>query len=94
MDDFEHQNTSKESMKKELELLSSQLIKTGELINRLFSMQYFDTHDIALFKEKVQISYLLENECEVYSRVNEHIQFIRLTSPKQAAEFLQKIKSV
>ena len=75
LDDMDQDGLSKEDVKNELQWLSSQLIKTGELISRIFSVQYFDTHNVTLFKEKVQISHLLETEYEVYSRMHEHIRF-------------------
>lgn len=75
IDDLDLWNFDKEKIKSELEILNSLLIKTWDLSSKLFSVQYYDTHSITLYKEKVQISNLLKNELEIYSHINEKITF-------------------
>jgi signal transduction histidine kinase len=81
-----------EQLNSELEMLNSQLIRTGELITTLFSVQYFDIHSVSLFRENVQISYLLDTEYEVYSRMHEHIQFINNISDEIGFAFVDRIQ--
>ena len=76
LDDMQTGNVTPEFLRSEVETLSAQLIKTGELLSKLFSVQYYDTHSVTLFREKVQVARLLETECEIYAKMNENIQFI------------------
>lgn len=80
LDDLENDELPPALLKSELTLLNNQLIKTGELISTLFSVQYFETHSVSLFRENVQISYLLQTEFDIYCRVHEHITFINKIS--------------
>lgn len=70
-----------DALKSEVSMLNDQLIRTGDLLAKLFSIQYFDTNHVTLFREKVQISRMLETEYEVYSRMHENIAFINKISP-------------
>ncbi|NDK19669.1 ATP-binding protein [Candidatus Gracilibacteria bacterium] len=92
IDDLEQKTISQEEIGNELKGLSAQLIKTGELISKIFSVQYFDTHNVTLFKEKVRISYLLETEFDIYSRMYEHIQFINQIDSKMGFVEIDKIQ--
>lgn len=76
IDDMEDASFPRETIKRELRLLNEELIKTGELTAKLFSVQYFDTRAVTLFLERVQIAHLLQVEHEVYSRMHEQIRFI------------------
>ncbi len=76
IDDVNSWEINIEKLKTELEILNSLLIKTWDLSAKLFSVQYYDTHSISLYKEKIQISNLLKNEIEIYSHINESIEFI------------------
>ncbi len=69
-----------EEIQEHVRNLNNQLIHVGELTSKLFSVQYFDIHAVSLFKEKVQIGYMLQTEFEVYSRMNKHIQFVNQIS--------------
>lgn len=74
LDDMKSGNTS--HMKQELGILNSILLKIWELTTKLFAVQYYDTHNIALYLEEIHISHLLKNELEVHTHTNENIQFI------------------
>lgn len=78
IDDLRNDALSKEELKDELDILNGELLKTGELTTRLFSMQYFDTRSVVLFKERIQVDSLLQTEYQVYSHVHENIKFINL----------------
>lgn len=56
LDDIDAGKNSVEYLRSEVSLLNTQLIKTGELLSKLFSVQYYDTHSVTLFREKVQIA--------------------------------------
>lgn len=62
-------------MKKGLDVLHSQLVRAGELISKLFSVQYYDTRSVTLFKEKVAVGLLLEDEADVLSNTNPNARF-------------------
>ena len=80
LDDIEAETISRDEISEQLRTLNTQLIHVGDLTSKLFSVQYFDIHAVSLFKEKVQIGYMLQTEFDVYSRVNKHIQFINQIS--------------
>ena len=74
LDDIKDGNIS--DIKSELEILNSILIKIWELTSKLFAVQYYDTHNVALYLEEIHIPYLLKNEIEVHTHTSENIQFI------------------
>lgn len=78
IDDIENTSISRDTIKEELLLLNGELLKTGDLTTRLFSMQYFDTRSVELFKERIQITTLMKREFEIYARMHEDITFIDL----------------
>ena len=80
LDDMETEDISYNDISEQLRTINAQLIHVGDLTSKLFSVQYFDIHAVSLFKEKVQIGYMLQTEFDVYSRVNKHIQFINQIS--------------
>ncbi|MDD5377261.1 MAG: ATP-binding protein [Candidatus Gracilibacteria bacterium] len=79
-------------LKQELNLLNRELIKTGELTTKLFSVQYFDTRSVALFREQVQLSNLLRTEYEIYSRMYEQVHFINLIDEDMRFVEIDKIQ--
>lgn len=74
LDDLES-GAGKNEMKKGLDVLHSQLVRAGELISKLFSVQYYDTRSVTLFKEKVAVGLLLEDEADVLSNTNPNARF-------------------
>lgn len=77
MDDIDDEKVPRTKIKEELNLLSAQLMKVGDLLSKLFSAQYYDTHSISLFKEKIQIQNMLNMELDIYESINENVEFIR-----------------
>ncbi len=59
----------------ELQLLNAQLIKTSGLLTRIFSVQYYDTHSVNLFREIVAFPQFIEHEIELVAHVHDHIYF-------------------
>jgi len=92
IDDIENTSIPREIIKEELLLLNEELLKIGELTTRLFSMQYFDTRSIELFKEQIQITNLLESEYEIYTHLHEDITFINLVEGDMGFIKLDKIQ--
>lgn len=92
IDDLNWDNTNNEKLKKEMNVLNSLLIRTWELTTKLFSVQYYDTHSISLYKEKIQISLLLKNQLEIFSHINENIKFIDRINPKMWFIEIDKIQ--
>lgn len=90
--DLEDASFPIETLKEELNLLNKELIKTGELTTKLFSVQYFDTRSVALFRERIQLSQLLQTEYEVYSRMHEQVQFINLIDQDMGFVKIDKIQ--
>jgi K+-sensing histidine kinase KdpD len=68
-----------------------QLVNVWELLKKLFSIQYFDTRNVVLLKEKVAIWNLLEKEFDIYSRMYEKISFIKNISAKIGFISIDKI---
>lgn len=76
LDDLEDWKTNKGYLKKELELLNNQLIKIGDLTNKIFSIEKYDIWKVKLTKEKVNINDLISSELVIYMKNNENIEFI------------------
>lgn len=51
--DVEAGKMPQETLVSELRMLNAQLIKTSGLLSRIFSVQYYDTHSVNLFREQV-----------------------------------------
>jgi signal transduction histidine kinase len=63
-------------LKYDLEKLNESLENTADLLSRLFSVQYFDTRSVTLYREKIQISHLLQNEFDLYSKMYPKTNFV------------------
>ena len=75
IDDVTMDTLSKEALMDELKLLNDQLLRTGWLLTKLFSVQYYDTHAVNLFREKVEFPHFLEHEIELFSHIHADIAF-------------------
>lgn len=75
LDDLETGMT-KEQIKKELGVLNGQLVRAGELLTKLFSVQYYETRSVSLFKEKVKVGELLLTELDIQSRMHPEARFV------------------
>lgn len=69
-DDVKHNRCTTEWLQEELDILNKLLLKAGNLINKLFSIQQFDIETIQLFKEKVDIGELLESEANLFQKMH------------------------
>ena len=77
MDDISDTQISRENVYEELEILNAQLVKVGDLLSKLFSVQYYDTRSVSLFKERIQIQNLLNMELDIYEKIHENVHFVR-----------------
>ena len=59
LDYIDQNKVSATEVKNTIKSIGDQLVNIGELLKKLFSIQYFDTRDVVLLKEKVQIWTLL-----------------------------------
>jgi signal transduction histidine kinase len=66
---------NKKGLLKELHILNDLLIKTGELVNKLFSVQQFELTSKSLFIEKIQLITLLKHEISLFHKINTWITF-------------------
>jgi len=68
IDDLEDNSFSRENIKEELEILSNELMKTWEMLNKLFSVEYYDIHSVSLFRENIEIYNLFRDEIDILSK--------------------------
>lgn len=76
IEEFDYKEMPPQEIKKRLRSLCDQLVHIGELLKKLFSIQYFETRNVTLLKEKIDIWNLLEKEFSIYSRMYEDTTFI------------------
>lgn len=74
-DDLQEKNIDLEYIKSEINILNWLLIRVWDLTNKLFNVQYYDTQNITLYKEFINISQLLLDEFDILSHVHEYIEF-------------------
>ncbi len=91
IDEIDKNKITTVAIKKNVKNIGDQLIQIGELLKKLFSIQYFDTRNVVLLKEKIHIWALLEKEYEMYTRMYEHITFILRISPDLGFVNIDKI---
>lgn len=75
IEDFEEGTLKGREMEKELHILNDLLLKTWDLVNKLFSIQQFEMNTKSLFKEEVKIVDLLQNELNIFEKLHPHIDF-------------------
>ena len=75
IDDLDSDTIKPEKLKEELSILNKQLVRTGGLISKLFSVQYYDTHSVNLFRENIEFGKFLEYEVELFSHVHSWVSF-------------------
>lgn len=76
IDDIEKPNIEINYIKKELNILNTILIKISDLTNKLFKIQYYETREVTLYKEKIKVAELIKNEIEIFSHINQNIVFL------------------
>jgi signal transduction histidine kinase len=76
LDDLDLKPVNMVTIEQDLESLNTSLIGMGDLTNKLFAVEYFDIRSVSLFREKIQIVYMLQTELEICTRMHETIEFI------------------
>ena len=67
---------NKKNLLEELHILNHLLLKTWELVNKLFSIQQFELNSNSLFIERVQLTKLLKHEVALFQKIHPSITFI------------------
>lgn len=76
IESLEGKNFQRENTLQELKELKHQLVRTGWLISKLFSVEYYDNESVSLFREAIHLPKFLEYEIELFSRVNQDVAFL------------------
>ncbi len=75
LDDLDNSSFSKENFKVEINILNNILLKVSDLIQKLFSVQYYETQNVKLYKENICINSFIKDEIEIYKHLNKNITF-------------------
>ncbi len=76
IDDIDEADIDVVSLRDELKILNQQLVRTGSLISKLFSVQYYDTHQVTLFLERVSFAQFIEYEISLFAHIHRDIRVI------------------
>jgi len=68
-------NYTKTSLIKSLNVLNSQLLKSWDLSNRLFSIEKYDINKCKLFKKEINLNTFLVNEIKIFEKIENNIFF-------------------
>lgn len=75
IEEVQDDELNKKELQSELNILNDLLIRTWELVNKLFSVQQFDLNTNSLFIEKIHLNDLLKHELSLFQKVNSWIKF-------------------
>lgn len=75
IDDIDCWENDLSKIKTEINILNNILVKIWDLSSKLFSASYYETHEVGLYKEKILFDNLINNEIDIFSRVNWEIEF-------------------
>lgn len=75
IDDFKDDALDKKTMQEELDILNGLLLKTWDLVNKLFSIQQFEMNSKSLFKENIKILQFLHNEINIFKKIHPDVVF-------------------
>lgn len=81
VDDVQNGKVEHVYLIQEARILQEQLTKIGDLISKLFSVQYYDTRSVTLFREHIDIVGLLRQEIELYRKIYPHVIFVENIDP-------------
>lgn len=76
IDDINNDSITLPKIKDELHILNDQLLRSSWIIAKVFSVQYYDTHTVHLFRENVQFTHFLEHELELFAHVHPELTLI------------------
>lgn len=75
IDELEEGEMSKKSLLIEIKILNNLLLKTWDLVNKLFSIQQLELNSHSLFKQEIKILDLLQTEIDTFQLLHSNIQF-------------------
>ncbi len=75
IDDLEAGKTEKKYLEKELKDLYLQLVRSSDLVKKLFSVEKYDINKFSLFKEKIDLYDFLKKEIYHFSKNHKKIDF-------------------
>jgi signal transduction histidine kinase len=75
MDDVKDGTYTSASLLWELALLLEKLTNTSEIIQKMFSIQYFNSKNVSLFRIRVSMHVWLKDKIDLYKRMYPHIEF-------------------
>jgi len=75
INDTQDWNYNKDSILKWLNIINSGLLKSWNLLNKLFEIEKYDINKCKLFKEKVNVNKLLEEEIDIFKKINTSTYF-------------------
>ncbi len=75
VDDIQNNQISPREINRELKILQEQLLNIGDLMNKLFSVEYYDTRSITLFREQIDMKDFLLQEIKIYKKIYPDILF-------------------
>ncbi len=92
IDDVKTWNTKKEYIENELDILSRQLIKAWDLLNKLFTIEQYDINKFKLFKEETDVRYFLNEELEIFENVNPWVKLVKKFSKETCVLNIDRIQ--
>ena len=73
LDALSLKKSSHHKIKEGVQDLNAQLIRTWDLLSKLFSIQYYDRDDVKLEKESVSFTDFITDELRLFSRIHKHV---------------------
>ena len=73
MKELSVKSISQRKLKNEVKILSKQLTHTQELLSKLFSVHYYDTRDVQLTRESIDIILFLRQKIQLFSKLHPSI---------------------
>ena len=67
----------REELLQEYILFHDQLIRTSSLITKIFAVEYHDTQQVSLFRERIHFAFYLSHELDLFTAVHPNITLIR-----------------
>lgn len=87
LDDLKAGEKNMKYLQSEVKMLNTILLKIWDLVNKLFSVQYYDTHEVTLYKQKIDVVNLIIDEIEVQKHIHKNITFVN--NVDRSIEFLE-----
>ncbi|MCP4523045.1 MAG: hypothetical protein GY828_02390 [Candidatus Gracilibacteria bacterium] len=75
IDEVKSDELKKKALMSELDILNNLLLKTGDLVNQLFSVEQFEMKTKSLFKENIHLINMLEKEVHLFETTHPKLKF-------------------